>query len=1119
MSTQIPESITIPTMRTEGETVEERLDPFIASNTLPARYLNKDESGDVVETPAELFNRVAKNVALAEVVYEAENQGKEITATPEQIKESHPRRGELAAEAFGYDNRKCSSIDEVPDDIESAREFLLDTEIKLTEDNISKFSYDTVVPELNSEDHQEIIEHVESIKDEFEDLMSHLGWMPNSPTLMNAGAELQQLSACFVISPDDDIDDIHDTEREAAKVFQSGGGLGYGFWKLRPYGDQVGSTGGIASGPVTFMRTYDQMCETIAQGGMRRGAQMGVLKVTHPDIIQFIHAKNKDVSLAHTLLLNDPDDPTHDSVTEAIDEARGLINENGKVPKHLRNAVEGHLSNFNISIGATSEFMEAVKNDEKYELINPRTGEQHIATEGTKELYERFDLGDEVTIGEPLSLPAAEVYERIVEGAYENGEPGLLFLDRANEEHSFPVESSDGPDHSEHEILATNPCGEQFLEEYEACNLGHINLSTIVAQTPEYQDYNSTFWKKIPPTSGPTAQDFRAFTDQRRDNGYNGPKDDPKHIAQFLNQAIDWSILNRRIDLGTRFLENVCTMSDFPVAKIEQTVKRNRKIGLGIMGLAQLFIQLGLRYGSPEANEATEQLMMYINRRSKAKSQELAVDQDRGSFETHEESKYANPMEHQNWFEHHTGERATKWTEGYPIRNHNTTTIAPTGTTSQIARTTGGCEPIFSVVNLRRSSGDVQEGQYVEFDDYFARTLRENDVDPDVVKEEATSQMVDEDKEYTGIDGLSTVPDALADIFIVKDDLSEQDHAGIQCAAQQGVDSSISKTINAPNDATIEDTKDVFMQVYDNGGKGVTYYRDGSRTKQIKTTRKQNQSFADANGDIETAEIVEILETEDGSPDTETVLEVIEELYEGANNFIEDQEVRTHLSAYIERVTDIIPESELEAGFAVERPRPKTLHGINTKIDTGFDAVYVNINLDENGDPFEVFCKTGQSGGLYNSFAEALGKTVSIAIRSGVEPREIADTLTDIRAPKPVYDNGDLIKSIPDAIGTALNRYLDGNLNPNTNQQRIEDITTTAQATKVEAGSMAELSNGTSNPGESADIDQKENGKSSADVQDLVEKGESPVCPECGQMTLYFSEGCKHCESCGWSEC
>ncbi|MEF8777595.1 MAG: LAGLIDADG family homing endonuclease, partial [Natronomonas sp.] len=426
------DELTLPIKRTDGETIEERLTDNAYQNILPARYLRKDSDGEPIEEPEELFERVARNVALAEAVFEAERQGTEITVTPEQLKPDHPRRDELAAEVFGTGATAES-----------------DTETTLSVFNVNKFAYETIVPELP----KEIRTHVEETASAFQEEMEQLSFMPNSPTLMNAGDELQQLSACFVDSPEDDIDDIHQTAKEAAQVFQSGGGMGYAFWRLRPYGDAVGSTGGIASGPITFMRTYDQMCETIAQGGARRGAQMGVMRVSHPDVIQFIHAKNKDVSLAETLRLNDPDDFTHNSFQEALEEARELIDDEGRVPEHLRNAVEGHLSNFNISVGITDGFMDAVKAGEEFTFTNPRTGEPHVATPETKELYDMFGLGEHVEVGEVLSVPAETLWEHILEGAHENGEPGVIYLERVNKEHSFDVEK-----HPDHRILATNPC-------------------------------------------------------------------------------------------------------------------------------------------------------------------------------------------------------------------------------------------------------------------------------------------------------------------------------------------------------------------------------------------------------------------------------------------------------------------------------------------------------------------------------------------------------------------------------------------------------------------------------------------------------------------------------------
>ncbi|QCC59867.1 adenosylcobalamin-dependent ribonucleoside-diphosphate reductase [Natrinema thermotolerans] len=1026
------EELTLPIKRTEGETLEERLTDNAYHDILPARYLRKNADGNLIEAQEDLFDRVGKNIALAEAVYEAENRDTEITVTPDQLKPDHPRRDELAAEVFGAGT--------------TAED---DAEATLSIYNVNKFAYDTVVPELPDE----IRDHVEDIADEFQGMMENLDFMPNSPTLMNAGDELQQLSACFVDSPEDDIDDIHQTAKEAAQVFQSGGGMGYAFWRLRPYGDAVGSTGGIASGPITFMRTYDQMCETIAQGGARRGAQMGVMRVSHPDVIQFIHAKNKDVSLAETLRLNDPDDYTHTSFQDALEEARELIDDDGRVPKHLRNAVEGHLSNFNISVGITDDFMDAVKNGEEFTFTNPRTGEPHIATAETKELYGMFGLGDHVEVGEELSIPAEELWDDIVEGAHENGEPGVVYLERINKQHSFDVEK-----HPDHRILATNPCGEQPLEEYEACNLGHINLSTLADLE---------------------APDWRVWYDDHGDE-YESRAE---AVDAFLEEAIDFEEFDRRIEMGTRFLENVVTMSDFPVEKIEQKVREMRKIGLGIMGLAQLYIQLGMEYGSKTSNEVARQLMRHINHTSKWTSHELA--EERGSFDEWDNSKYANPTEYREWFEKQTGLDADDWEDGFAIRNHNTTTIAPTGTTSMVGNTTGGCEPIYNVAYYKNVSDDVQgDEMLVEFDDYFLRVLEDNDIDVDAVKEEAKEQMAT--NQFDGVEGLSTVPDAIGELFVTTGDLSAKEHAGVQVACQEGVDSAISKTVNAPNDSTLEDAKDVFEYIYEHGGKGVTYYRDGTRSKQVLTTRADNADFAD--------------ETEAA----QALVEQIDEIFGGLTAFLESEEVQDVLEADVGGLLDEDGEP-VQVDFTEKRERPDALQGVSQRIDTGYGKIYVTINEDpETGQPFELFANIGHSGGFTNSFTEALAKVISTSLRSGVDPEEIVDELCGTRSPKVAWDKGEQIQSIPDAIGTAMRRYLEGEIDkPYPKQQTLEESADAEvyDGPKTDGGAAAA----------SADADDT--------TQDLIEAGESPECPDCGSMSLYFSEGCKTCESCGWSEC
>ncbi|WP_435099817.1 adenosylcobalamin-dependent ribonucleoside-diphosphate reductase [Halarchaeum sp. P4] len=1048
------DEITLPIKRVDGDTLAERMTENAYNNILPARYLRQDADGNLIEDQEDLFPRVAKNIALAEAVYEAENQGVEVLVSPDQLKPDHPRRDELAEEVFG---EGVTAEDDV--------------ETELTEENVNKFAYDTVVPELP----EEVREHVEDTAERFEGLMSRLAFMPNSPTLMNAGDELQQLSACFVDSPGDDLTDIHQTAKEAAEVFQSGGGMGYAFWQLRPFGDPVGSTGGIASGPITFMRTFDQMCETIAQGGTRRGAQMGVMRISHPDVIEFIHAKNKDVSLAHCLKLNDPDDYTYTTFSEALEEARDLIDEDGKVPKHLRNAVEGHLSNFNISVGVTNDFMEALQNDEEYTFTNPRTGEPHIATEETKEMYERYDLGDYVEVGEEFSIPAELLWERIVEGAHENGEPGVIYLERANDEHSFDVE-----EHPDHRMLATNPCGEQPLEEYEACNLGHINLSTLVDDD---------------------APDWRVWSEE---NDYDTLEEG---ISRFLDEALDMEEFDYRIETGTRFLENVVTMSDFPVEEIEEKVAEMRKIGLGIMGLAQLYVQLGMRYGDEPANEVASQVMTHINHGSKTASHELA--EERGSFDEWDKSKYANPTEYAEWFEHHTGEDPEEWADGYPIRNHNTTTIAPTGTTSMVGNTTGGCEPIYNVAYYKNVSDDVQgDEMLVEFDDYFLRTLEANDIDVEAVKEEAQEQMAN--NEFDGVSGLSTVPDAIGELFVVTSDLSGKQHAAVQCACQDGVDSAISKTCNFPNDASVEDMREVYEYIYEHGGKGVTVYRDGTRNKQVLTTRAENSEFSDMEED-EAAE---------------AMLESIQETFGDLEGFLENEEVRSAVGEDVEELVevDVSPEG------AQKRPRPDVLYGVTQRIDTGYGKLYVNINEDENGRPFELFANIGNSGGFTASFTESLAKTVSTALRAGVDPEEIASELQGIRSPKVAWDKGEQINSIPDAIGTAMRRYLDGEIDKQVPKQQNLTELTEEEAEQREAESVEADGAGAVDVGDAAspnvdvgdDLEEGVSGKPDTDADataDLLAAGESPECPDCGSMDLYYSEGCKTCQSCGWSEC
>ncbi|MFB6192529.1 MAG: ribonucleoside-diphosphate reductase, adenosylcobalamin-dependent, partial [Haloarculaceae archaeon] len=408
-------------------------------------------------------------------------------------------------------------------------------------------------------------------------------------------------------------------------------------------------------------------------------------------------------------------------------------------------------------------------------------------------------------------------------------------------------------------------------------------------------------------------------------------------------------------------------------------------------------------------------------------------------------------------------------------------------------------------------SDDVQgDEMLVEFDDYFLRTLEANDIDVEAVKREAQEQMAA--NEFDGVEGLSTVPDAIGELFVVTSDLSAKQHAAVQCACQEGVDSAISKTVNAPNDSTVEDAKEVFEYIYEHGGKGVTYYRDGTRSKQVLTTRAENADFAEMDEEEAVA----------------AILDNIEELFGGIEGFLDHEEVRAELS---EDVTEVVAgdagDVDPAAGkFAEKQPRPDVLHGVTQRIETGYGKVYITINEDaETGTPFELFANTGMSGGFTASFTEALAKSISVALRSGVDPDEIADKLRGIRSPKVAWDKGEQINSIPDAFGVALRRYLDDEIDkPYPEQQSLTELSDAGGSESAEPPADPDPGTTSEPEAEPGSIEPETDGGAAAveggdATRSLIESGESPECPECGEMRLTFTEGCKTCEACGWSEC
>ncbi|MGP3666874.1 MAG: vitamin B12-dependent ribonucleotide reductase [Candidatus Bathyarchaeota archaeon] len=732
-----------------------------ALKVLEKRYLKKDENGRVVETPQQMFLRVALTVASADKYYGKTN------------------------------------------------------------------------------------DEVEKTIEDFYNLMVNLEFLPNSPTLMNAGRELGQLSACFVLPVEDSIESIFETIKHAALIHKSGGGTGFSFSRLRPKGDVVKSTKGVSSGPVSFMMVYDAATEAIKQGGTRRGANMGILSVYHPDILEFITCK--------------------------LDGKR--------------------LNNFNISVAVDDKFMEAVEKGEDYPLINPRNNER---------------------VG---TLNARKVFDLIAETAWKIGDPGLIFLDKINQDNPTPHLGA---------IESTNPCGEQPLLPYESCNLGSINLAKMVE-----------------------------------------------------NGEINWEKLKELVDVAVHFLDNVIDVNKYPLPQIEQMTKGNRKIGLGVMGWAEMLIKLNIPYNSEEALQLAEKVMETISSEARKKSVKLALE--KGSFPNFEDSFWL--------------------TRGFKfLRNATTTTIAPTGSISIIAGVTSGIEPIFAISYVRNILGGAK---FLEVNSLFEETARKHgfysrDLIARIARD-GSLQKVDE------------VPLDVKRVFVTAFDVSPEWHVKMQAAFQKYTDNAVSKTVNLPYEATIEDVKKIYMLAWKLKCKGITVYRDKCRESQVLETGLQRK-----------------------------------------------------------------PEKH---EFLKPKKRPKMLRGVTYEIQTGCGSLYVTINEDENGLPFEVFARLGKAGGCASAQTEGLGRSASLILRCGIDPREIVKHYKGISCDRQVGIGKNKVLSCPDAIGKALELYLQ------------------------EKGLLSDVV------------------KRPSDFAETFYSIINGACPECGSP-LIRSEGCKKCLSnCGYSEC
>ena len=756
---------------------------------------------------------------------------------------------------------------------------------------------------------------VEGLAETFFELMATRVWMPNSPTLMNAGRPLGQLSACFVLPVEDALSNgrsgIYDTLRAMALVHQSGGGTGFSFSRLRPKNDVVRSTMGVASGPVSFMKLYDASTDVVKQGGTRRGANMGILRVDHPDILDFIHCK--------------------DDLTQ--------------------------VTNFNISVAITDAFMLALEAGQSYDLIHPRTGK---------------------VVGQ---LDARDVFKQIVHGAWKTGEPGVFFIDRAN--HYNPV-----PHLGSYE--ATNPCGEQPLLPYDVCNLGSINVGLFVK-----------------------------------------------------NGAVDWDGLRTAVHLTTHFLDNVIDANKYPLAEIDDLAKRIRRIGLGIMGWADLLVRLGIPYNSDEGVALGRRMMEFIDEESKLASEKLA--EQRGTFAEWERSIWGPDA---TCARNARGERIRPMRK---LRNCNLTTVAPTGTISIIAGCSSGIEPLFAVAFMRNQAGvlmpDVNE-------DFVAIAKREGWYSEDLMKQIAAAGRIHFD----------TVPEKWQRVFVTAHDVTPKWHIQMQAAFQEFTDSAISKTSNFPNEATEEDVEQIYRYAYQLGCKGVTVYRDGARENQVLSTGSTAKKVQEGAG-------------------KDALVEALGRI----------AELDTELHLTKERLHDVEAENLQRRA---KRSRPDLLKGSTRRIESPLGTMYVTITEDDKGQPFEVFMSLGKAGGALMADVEAIGRLISLALRSGVPLLEIYRQLRGISSDRAVGLGPNKVMSVPDAIGIAIEKWMQEK--QGVQQDLLESSGTTAPA-------QAEVVRGAA-------------GDAALRAARGPEQDFIGACPDCGSQ-LAFIEGCAKCHVCGFSEC
>ncbi len=795
---------------------------------------------------------------------------------------------------------------------------------------------------------------------EFYRLMVSRKFFPNSPTFTGAGTPLGQLAACFVLPITDDMGrdpaGIFQSLRDAALIQQTGGGNGFSFSRLRPKGALVKSSAGQATGPVGFLRVYDHAFGEIAQGGSRRGANMGVLRVDHPDIEEFISCKTN----------------------------------------------ENQITNFNISVGITDAFMQAVKEDAAWDLVFPDvTAPEYRGFSGTPEQARARGI--------PLrtykTVRASELFAKIVLQAHHNGEPGLLFLDAANRSnpvpHLYPLE-------------ATNPCGEQWLGPYENCCLGSINLA--------------------------------------EHGGADG--------------TVDWESLRLSVESATRFLDDVVDVNAYvpAVPQLKEAALRARRIGLGIMGLADLMYHAGIRYNSSEGQEFGAQLLEFIRYHAMSTSVKMAHERGaftaiKGSLYDFEELQWKPPQPVAPWM-HDWNRPALDWEailkgiRKFGIRNAAQTTIAPTGTIATVAGCEGyGCEPVFALAYVRHVNDNGKDLQLTYASPRFDAALEQAGITG-----EARQEIIERVLQHGTCQDLPQVPKELQSVFVVAGDIAADDHIRMQAALQAFVDNSLSKTINFPEDASLEDVAQAYLLAWELGCKGITVYVTGSREKVVletKATVQKKQTQTVSSGTV----VLPFGNNGNGKPVSET-------------------EIATQLAAWHES----------------KKPRPNLLPGSTFRVETPLGKAFITVNENGGRQPFEVFINTAKAGSETAAVSEAIGRLISYILRlaSPIASRErlaeIVRQLSGIGGGRSLGFGPNRVRSLPDGVGQVLDEYLKGR-----KTHQLDADTPTEAMDAVTSGLPT--------------------------VTDPVVTKMGDLCPECGEATMVNEEGCRKCYTCGYSEC